>query len=211
VPLRSAYGIADVEPRSHAAVLGVRLVPRWRSINIVIVPAAVRYTEAFAKLNGWSPSNEHFSFRQLAGKRRDRGGDDMPIWRSGADDPDHVLDHLAFFRRERKPIAVISMPYHGDREAAQQLAAHYGLVMLAPPIATAGWWLPGTNGTECFVFVRSGTAVRWLPGQEDEAAYERFAEEHAEDQCRRVEEYERQKAAWAAKQEKRRMTQEETP
>jgi hypothetical protein len=33
-----------------------------------------------------------------------------------------------------------------------------------PPIAGAGWWLPGKNGTECFVFTRPGTAVRWLAG-----------------------------------------------
>jgi hypothetical protein len=158
-----------------------------------------RYTDAFAKLNGWSPTNEHFSFRQLAGRGRDRSDDDSPVWRSGADDPDHVLDHLFFFRRERKPAAIVTMPYHGGLEQAQRLAERYGLIALAPPIAAAGWWLPGS--AECFVFVRQGTGVRWLPEQEDEAAYEKFAEEHAEDQRRRVEEYERQKAMYAAKQE----------
>jgi hypothetical protein len=150
-----------------------------------------RYTEAFAKLNGWSPSDKHFSFRQLAGRRRDRGGDDSPIWRSGDDDPDHVLDHLFFFRRDRKPIAIVTMPYHAELEKAQRLAERYGLIALTPPIAEAGWWCPGDS--ECFAFVCPGTEVRWLPEQMQQELYEKFAEEYTEFQRQRVQEFERQR------------------
>jgi hypothetical protein len=66
------------------------------------------------------------------------------------------------------------MLYNGDRARAQQLAAQYGLIVLAPPIGNAGWWLPGENGTECFAFVRQGTEVRWLREQEHESAHKEF-------------------------------------
>jgi hypothetical protein len=99
----------------------------------------------------------------------------MPICCRGADG---VLDHIFWFRCERKPAAVVSMPYNGDRLLAQELAAQYGLIMQAPPIVNAGWVRsdhPGKNGgSECFVFVPPGTMVRWLPGQVDGAAYEKF-------------------------------------
>jgi hypothetical protein len=132
-----------------------------------------RCTKAFAELNGWMPTDYQFTFAQLAGRTRLRNVMEMPI-RYGADE---VLDHLFWFRRERKPVAVVSQPYHGNREAAQQLAAQHGLIMQAPPIVNAGWWLPGKNGTECFVFVRPDTEVRGLPAQETESAYKEFVAE----------------------------------
>ena len=133
-----------------------------------------RYTEAFAKLNGWvQHTDKLFTFDQLAGNARTCNYTAAPIC-YGADE---VLDHLFWFRRDRKPVAAVSMPYNGDRTRARELAAQYGLIALAPPIVNAGWWLPGKNGTECFVFVRQGTEVRWLPGQEDESAYKEFVGE----------------------------------
>jgi hypothetical protein len=146
-----------------------------------------RCTRAFATLNGWSLTDYQFTFNQLAGRTRIRDVMEMPIRRRyGADS---VLDHLFWFRRERKPVAVVSMPYHGNREAAQQLAAQYGLIMLAPPIVNAGWArsvaLPGENGTECFAFVRPGTEVRWLPGQKHESAYREFVAVFNRDRERR--------------------------
>ena len=142
-----------------------------------------RCTKAFAELNGWMPTDYQFTFAQLAGRTRLRNVMEMPI-RYGADE---VLDHLFWFRRERKPAAVVSMPYNGDRLRAQELAARYGLIVLAPPIVNAGWWLPGENGTKCFVFVRQGTEVHWLPGQKHESAYKEFVavfdREDAEEIC----------------------------
>jgi hypothetical protein len=129
-----------------------------------------RCTKAFADLNGWAPTDRQFTFDQLAGRAKTCDYMEMPI-RYGADE---VLDHIFWFRRSRKPIAVVAMPYNGDRARAQQLAAQYGLIALAPPIANAGWWLPGENGTECFAFVRQGTEVHWLPEQIDGTAYEKF-------------------------------------
>jgi hypothetical protein len=136
---------------------------------------ADRCTKAFATLNGWVPTDYQFTFNQLAGRTRTRDVMEMPI-RYGADE---VLDHIFWFRRERKPVAVVSQPYNGDRLRAQELAARYGLIMLAPPLINAGCWHPGENGTECFVFVRPGTEVRWLlPGQEHEGAYKEFRDRH---------------------------------
>jgi hypothetical protein len=158
-----------------------------------------RYTEAFAKLNGWVQHTDRlFTFDQLAGRAKTCNYMAAPlVCYSGTGG---VLDHLFWFPRERKPVAVVSMPYHGNRKAAQQYAAQYGLIMLAPPIVNAGWWLPGQNGTECFVFVRQGTEVRWLPGQESENAYKEFVDEFNRE---RHEAFERRRAVEAAKQQKR--------
>jgi hypothetical protein len=61
----------------------------------------------------------------------------------------------------------------------------------APPIAEAGWWLPGKNGTGCFAFTRQDTEVCWLPEQMSAPAYEKFVAEF--NQERHVE-FERRKA-----------------
>lgn len=134
-----------------------------------------RCAKAFAKLNGWSLSSAHFSFRQLAGKGCTRSNDDAPLWWTGAQIlVGDVMDHVRWFRQNRKPIAIISMPYLTSIENAQKLAQHYGLVACEPPIELSGWWAP--KHTSCFAFVRPGTTVRWLPEQCDPAAFEAFAQ-----------------------------------
>jgi hypothetical protein len=156
-----------------------------------------RCTKEFARFNGWAPTDRQFTFDQLAGRAKTIDYKAFHTATPICYGADEVLDHLLWFRRERKPIAVVSMPYHGDRERAQRLAAQYGLIMLAPPIANAGWWLPGKNGTECFVFMRQGAEVRWMLGQEDESCYEIFVARFNQE---RHEAFERQKAIDAAKQ-----------
>jgi hypothetical protein len=132
-----------------------------------------RCAQAFAKLNGWSVTNDHFSFRQLAGKGRAHSNDEAPRWWRGDQDIAHVLDHIQWFRQNRRPIAIVCMPYGVSIEDAQEMAQRYGLVACAPPIECSGWWLP--KYSQCFAFVRSGTTVRWLPGQCDAEAFEEFA------------------------------------
>jgi hypothetical protein len=81
------------------------------------------------------------------------------------------------------------MPDHGSLEGVQRIADRYGLIALSPPIANAGWRVPGR--TECFVFVRPGTEVRWLPEQMQQDLYEKFVEEYEKFQRQRIQEFER--------------------
>ena len=131
----------------------------------------------FAKLNGWSQTERAFSFRQLAGLGRKHSDDVMPVCTRGDQDPDNVLDHLYWFKQNGKPVAIITMPYHGELADTEKLAENYGLVVATPPIQESGWHLPGHNGTHCYAFMRPGTSVKWLPEQSEPAAFEKMAAE----------------------------------
>jgi hypothetical protein len=117
----------------------------------------------FARLNGWGQSGG-FTMWRLAGLRGRRFEDDaFPLWYSGSDAGGPLMDHVYYFTAQRRPITIVTMPYHADLEDVREIADRYGLDVLAPPIAKSGWWLPGW--TFCFAFVRPGTTVKWLPQQ----------------------------------------------
>jgi hypothetical protein len=128
-----------------------------------------RHAARFAKLNEWRLGG-HFSFLSLAdGKQhRPRAGDEAPLWRHGDCPFEDVLDHIRWFNRDRKPAAIVTMPYHNEDLAARALAAHYGLEVHMPPLQQGGWLAPGTW---CYAFVRPATRVRWLPEQSDRRAF----------------------------------------
>jgi hypothetical protein len=114
----------------------------------------------FARLNGWGQSSRRFTMCQLAGLH----GDEMfPMWHRGNHPCGYVMDHLYYFTASRRPIALVTMPYHAKLEAVRELASLYGLDVQAPLRPRSGWWFPGR--TFCFAFVRPGTAVKWLPEQ----------------------------------------------
>ena len=115
-------------------------------------------TERFARLNGWRRTRREFPMGQLCG-RRGRNADLFPLVRRG-EDPHHVMDHLFWFNRGRRPVAIGAMPYNAHLGQARMLAARYGLEVQAPPIEKSGWWYPGS--ARCFAFVQPGTAVQWL-------------------------------------------------
>jgi hypothetical protein len=138
------------------------------------VVASRKAARAFASLNGWSWTERAFSFRQLAGLGRKHSDDLMPACRRGDQDPDHVLDHLYWFKQNGKPVAIITMPYHTELADAEKLVQGYGLVVATPPIRESGWHLPGRNGTHCYAFMRPETCVKWLPEQSEPAAFEKW-------------------------------------
>jgi hypothetical protein len=118
----------------------------------------------FARLNGWGQSRRGFSMGRLA---RLHACNDFPLWYFGGH-RHPGMDHLYYFKANGRPVAIVTMPYHASRGELRAVAKEYGLDVRAPPIAKSGWWFPGH--TFCFVFVRAGTQVKWLPEQSRAAA-----------------------------------------
>jgi hypothetical protein len=148
--------------------------PARRPPSPPCIVASRKAAREFATINGWSRTEKAFSFRQLAGLGRKHSDDLMPVCTQGDQDPDRVLDHLYWFKQDGKPIAIITMPYHGELDVAEKLARSYGLIAAAPPIRESGWHSPGRNGTYCYAIVRPGTTVKWLPEQSDSTMFENW-------------------------------------
>jgi hypothetical protein len=128
-------------------------------------------SERFARSNGWRLAGSGFSMQSLA--RGSRALATCYLWQ---EDSHRVIDHVRWFNAQRRPVAIVTMPYHGELAEVQELAERYGLAVQAPPVARSGWWYPGH--TLCFAFVRPGTQVRWLPQQCDPKLAEPMARLH---------------------------------
>lgn len=163
---------------------------------------ADHYIKLFAKLNGWSRTDKHFSFRQLAGKTRGRrDNDEAPLWWSGDRQlVGNVMDHIVWFRYQRKPIAIMSMPYNTGWTEAQALARLYELEVYAPPIEKSGCWYP--DWTYCYVFIRCETGLCWLPQQCEQDAFKQYVAAYREAQAKdrqKFDEDQRRRAALRAR------------
>ena len=117
----------------------------------------------FAELNGWHLTRRGFTEATLA-----RGGCHDGAYDYGRmPGPHELFDHCVYFREPRRPfrgIAIVTQPYGRTLETAREIAASLGLIVHAPPILTASWWLPGS--TRFFVVTRPGvTQVQFLPDQ----------------------------------------------
>lgn len=161
--------------------------------------------KVFSKLNGWSRTDKHFSFYQLAGVARGRRDNDQaPLWWRGDQHlVGNVMDHLCWFRYQRKPIALMSMPYSAELADAEALAELYGLEVYAPPIQKSGWWYPAW--TDCYVFMRCGPGPRWLPQQCRPDAFKQYVAVYREAQAkdrRKYDEDQRRRAVIRAKLER---------
>jgi hypothetical protein len=116
---------------------------------------------AFAKLNGWQETKQHFYSLDLLGRAamsdslRRRHSYDFPL-----------LDHDAWFRRDRCYVAVAGQPYLSAVDLAAERArlTERGLVLHVPPDPFASFNYPGW----CLFLVITipGVAVRWLPEQD---------------------------------------------
>jgi hypothetical protein len=116
---------------------------------------------AFAKLNGWQETKQHFYSLDLLGRAamsdslRRRHSYDFPL-----------LDHDAWFRRGRRYIAVVGQPYLSAVDLAAQRArlTERGLVLHMPPDPLASFHYP--HWTLFLVITRPGVMVRFLPEQD---------------------------------------------
>jgi hypothetical protein len=160
--IHEEYEAVKKEREAGNQLAGLRPGPLERKTCALQQEAA----ETFAAINGWRRSRS-FTFLRLAGKSRSHSDDAAPLWRDGGYPFEDALDHMLWFNRDRKPVAIVTQPYIDARgEKARALARHYGLALHMPPNPGASWHCPGVGGTLFFVFTRPGTAVRFLPEQE---------------------------------------------
>jgi hypothetical protein len=116
--------------------------------------------DAFAKLNGWQPSEVASYGLSLLGRGR-------MSWRIRADNHDcDLLDHCLWFREERSYVAAVGQPYLSAVDIADERAklTARDLVLHLPPDPLASFHYPGW--TLFVVVTRPGAEVKWLPEQD---------------------------------------------
>jgi hypothetical protein len=116
---------------------------------------------AFARLNNWQETEQHLYSLDLLGRSamssslRRRNSYDFPL-----------LDHDAWFRRDRRYVAVVGQPYLSAVDLAAQRArlTERGFVLHVPPDPFASFNYPGW----CLFLVITipGVVVNWLPEQD---------------------------------------------
>jgi hypothetical protein len=115
---------------------------------------------AFAKLNGWRPSEVASYGLSLLG----RGS---MSWRVRAANHDcDLLDHCVWFREGRRYVAAVGQPYLSAVDIADERARleGRGLVLRLPSDPFAPFHYPGW--TLFVVVTRPGVEVQWLPEQD---------------------------------------------
>ena len=115
---------------------------------------------AFAKLNGWRPSEVASYGLSLLGRDRVSG-------RIRADNHDFpLLDHCIWFREGRRYAAVVGQPYLSAVDIAGERARllDRGLVLHLPPDPFASFHYPGW--TLFAVVTKPCVRVRFLPEQD---------------------------------------------
>ena len=87
------------------------------------------------------------------------------VWWADRRDSD-LLDHPAWFRRDRRYAAVVGQPYLSDVDIAETRArlVRRDLVLHLPPDPLASFHFPGW--TLFVVITGPGVEVRWLPEQD---------------------------------------------
>jgi hypothetical protein len=121
--------LADIHDKSRAAA--VRRVARKRRLAI-----------EFGAQYGWKLSEKRFGL--LALKR----GSVFSMIRDDADVsddhlPHELFDHLYFYRRAKRAVAIVAHPYHFDQDAAAAFAKKHDLCWESP--AFPSWWYPGAT------------------------------------------------------------------
>jgi hypothetical protein len=128
-----------------------KLVPRELETQVQAV-------QAFAKINGWKVSRGSFGLRALAGCKPSEP------W-SGQIHCRNLFDHCLYFRKHRRPAALVAQPYPGEGysrlDEAGEIADWLGLKLSVPPAPKASIHYPG--GTVLMVFTARDHEIRWLP------------------------------------------------
>jgi len=120
--------------------------------------------KAFADRNGWRVSRRFMLETLIKGRVRDGWKlENASIWQRD------LFDHPEFFRENQRPyraVAIVGQPYsHVKIETARERARELGLDLYVPPKVNASWHYP--NHTRFFCITRPGTAVQFLPEQQE--------------------------------------------
>ena len=128
-----------------------------RSSHTSKVPVGTSPAQRFATFNGWEIVSRGFSLAQL-GRRPPYDpwiyrSPDFPLVMHGGENSPRVMDHMTWFRLNRRPICLISQPYvpSGSLEAARAIAETYELDVFEAPKPKSGWYFPGR--VTCLAFV----------------------------------------------------------
>jgi hypothetical protein len=121
--------------------------------------AQVQAAKAFAKVNDWKVSRSGFSLRALAGRQHEPWSGQHACG---------LFDHMLYFKRHRRPGALVTQPYSGPGlsiiDEAQETADWLGLALHVPPAPKASIHYPG--GTVFLVFTNRDHVIKWLPEME---------------------------------------------
>jgi hypothetical protein len=157
--------------------------------------------EAFAKLNGWRHSKAQLKWWHITGGPKpqyiEAGFDPYGSYPPIAADVMRIFDHCQWFSKNRRPAALVSMPY--DIESKMELddiavrAEQIGLHLHYPPLRRSGWWNPGR--TELLVFTHPDTPVHWLAMNTDADALNEARREFEEYEAAQRKYYEERKGA----------------
>lgn len=117
--------------------------PGLRALQDQAFAAAEAVAKEFARLNGWLLSARPFSLRRLAGIRQRRAW----VSDSGEEAVGHEFDHAEFFKRDRRPAAIVVHNYGGPPPAVP------GLRLVRLPWS---WYYPGRTTAYCLVPASEG-------------------------------------------------------
>jgi hypothetical protein len=153
--------ILDIHNAMHAARRSQDLSPVEQAAAHVEDKRAHREAmAAFVELNEWRETGAFYDLGHLG---RNMGGR-MVMWADGRDSD--LLDHPAWFRRDRRYAAVVGQPYLSDVDIAETRArlARRDLTLHLPPDPLASFHYPGW--TLFVVVAKPGVEVRFLPEQD---------------------------------------------
>jgi hypothetical protein len=120
--------------------------------------------QQFACANGWYEAAKEFSFRALASGKMHTGG-----YRGDEHLGRRPLDHPEWFRKDRRPVAIVGHNYRGpdgeDNRDPAATAKRFGLTLhVAPAGDAASWYYPGA--TTLLVMTRPETTIIWPTAEE---------------------------------------------